>query len=51
MLLLTVAAGGNFVVEQPRSSLFFRHPRMVWLCKLLKARGGVQSMVTMSPKL
>ena len=37
LLILVVAAGGNWVVEQPRSSLLFRHPRMVWVCKRLKA--------------
>ena len=39
MCLLVVALGGNFVVEQPKSSLLFRHERMQWLCTKLKASG------------
>ena len=37
LLALVIAAGGNFVVEQPHSSLLFRHDRMRWLCQRVKA--------------
>ena len=37
MMILIVALGGNWVVEQPKSSLLFRHERMQWLCTKLKA--------------
>ena len=38
ILLLTIAAGGNWILEQPRSSLLFRHPRMRWVCQCHKVR-------------
>lgn len=36
LMLLVASLGGNFVVEQPRSSLLFQHERMVWLCNQIK---------------
>ena len=36
LLLLVIASGGNFIVEQPRSSLLFRHERMQWLAGRLR---------------
>lgn len=35
--LLVYACGGHFVYEQPRSSLLFRHARMMWLCQKITA--------------
>ena len=35
--LLIFALSGDFCVEQPCSSLLFRHPRLQWLCSRLKA--------------
>lgn len=36
--LLVMALGGYWVLEQPASSLMFRHPRMQQLCQLAKVR-------------
>ncbi|CAE7839921.1 unnamed protein product [Symbiodinium sp. CCMP2592] len=36
LCLVIVATGGNFIVEQPASSLLFRHDRMRWLCQRLR---------------
>ena len=35
--LLVMALSGRFVVEQPGSSLLWRHPRLQWLCCLIRA--------------
>lgn len=32
---LVTVLGGVWVVEQPSTSLLFRHPRLQWLCKLM----------------
>ena len=37
MCLLVAALQGAWILEQPRSSLLFRHPRMEELCSLTKA--------------
>lgn len=36
ILLLVATLSGVFVVEQPSSSLLFRHPRLQWLCSILR---------------
>lgn len=36
LALLVTALGGNWVIEQPRSSLLFQHERFQWLCKRFK---------------
>ena len=38
LMALVVCLGGNFVAEQPKSSLLFECKRMKWLCSKLKAR-------------
>ena len=37
LVLLITGLGGNWVIEQPRSSLLFQHDRMQWLCQRFKA--------------
>ena len=39
LLYLIQARGGAFLVEQPGSSLLFRHPRLVDFCRLVKVLG------------
>lgn len=45
ILLLVVVLGGKFVVEQPASSLLWRHPRLQWLCQLVPVRGLSSSCI------
>lgn len=35
LILLAVCAGGQFILEQPRQSLLYRHPRFRWLTEVL----------------
>lgn len=37
LLALTVACGGSFMLEQPRSSVMGEYFRMQWLCQQVKA--------------
>ena len=34
---LVLVLNGTFIIEQPSSSLLFRHPRLQWLCSLTRA--------------
>lgn len=43
---LVFALYGTFVVEQPSSSLLFRHPRMQWLCGITNAGNSVVFLLT-----
>lgn len=43
-ILLSRALGGDFVVEQPGSSLLWRHPRLQWVCSILQARATCQRL-------
>ena len=36
ILVLVLALSGTFIVEQPGSSLLWRHPRLQWVCGLVK---------------
>ena len=35
LILLAVCAGGQFILQQPRQSLLYRHPRFRWLTEVL----------------
>ena len=44
-ILLARALGGDFVVEQPGSSLLWRHPRLQWVCGLVKVGQVVKAFI------
>ena len=37
LCIATVAFGGTFIIEQPGSSILFKHDRLQQLCRLMKA--------------
>lgn len=39
LVIATVALHGSFVIEQPQSSLLFKHERMQWVLSQLEAGG------------
>ena len=38
VILLVLALNGTFMVEQPATSILWRHPRMQWICTITAVR-------------